>query len=143
MTRLLTAVLGAGVLAFGGASAGASPRALEWQRAAPMPVPRSEVAAATVGRELVIAGGFLADGRSSKRVDAYSPAKNRWRRLPDLPVAVNHAMAASDGRRLYVAGGYGAPRRAFVLSRAVGGACRICPSPAPLQERRSSGGRCM
>lgn len=117
MTRLLTAVLGAGVLAFGGVSAGASPRALEWQRAAPMPVPRSEVAAATVGRELVIVGGFLADGRSSKRVDAYSPAKNRWRRLPDLPVAVNHAMAASDGRRLYVAGGYGAPTRAFVLSR--------------------------
>src|SRR5215218_4948951 len=67
------------------------------------------------GHELVVVGGFLADGRSSERVDAYSPATNRWRRLRDLPVAVNHAMAASDGRRLYVVGGYGAPTRAFVL----------------------------
>jgi N-acetylneuraminic acid mutarotase len=74
------------------------------------------VAAATIGKELAIVGGFLADGRSSGRVDAYSPARNRWRRLPDLPVAVNHAMAASDGRRLYVVGGYGAPTRAFLFS---------------------------
>jgi Kelch motif len=96
-------------LALGG-SAG-----LEWEQGAPLPVPRSEVAASTLGREVVIAGGFLGDGRSSKRVDAYSPARNRWRRLPDLPVAVNHAMAASYGRRLYVVGGYGAPTRAFVL----------------------------
>jgi Kelch motif len=87
----------------------------QWKQGAPLPVPRGEVAASTLGREVVIAGGFLADGQSSKRVDAYSPARNRWRRLPDLPVAVNHAMAASDGRRLYVVGGYGAPTRAFVL----------------------------
>ena len=80
-------------------------------------MPRSEVAAATVGPELVVVGGFLANGNSSRRVDAYSAARNRWRRLPDLPVAVNHAMAASDGRRLYVVGGYGAPTRAFVLSQ--------------------------
>jgi hypothetical protein len=118
MTRTLTVLLGAALLALGGASAGAgSLRALQWKRGAPLPVPRSEVAAATVGRELVVVGGFLADGRSSRRVDAYSPARDRWRRLRDLPVAVNHAMAASDGRRLYVVGGYGAPTRAFVLSR--------------------------
>ena len=103
-------------LALGAASAGARGAAV-WKRGAPLPVPRSEVAAATFGKELVIAGGFLADGLSSRRVDAYSPARNRWRRLPDLPAAVNHAMAASDGRRLYVAGGYGAPTRAFVLDR--------------------------
>jgi N-acetylneuraminic acid mutarotase len=70
-----------------------------------------------VGPELVIVGGFLANGRSSRRVNAYSPARDHWRRLRDLPVAVNHAMAASDGRRLYVVGGYGAPKRAFVLSQ--------------------------
>jgi N-acetylneuraminic acid mutarotase len=114
----LIALLGVGVLAIGGASAGVgSDQALEWKHAAPLPVPRSEVAAATVGRELVIVGGFLATGRSSRRVDAYSPARDRWRRLRDLPVAVNHAMAASDGRRLYVVGGYGASTRAFLLSQ--------------------------
>jgi Kelch motif len=114
MALRLIALLGAGVLALAGAASGRE--AAAWKRGAPLPMPRSEVAAATFGNELVVAGGFLADGRSSRRVDAYSPARNRWRRLPDLPAAVNHAMAASDGRRLYVVGGYGAPRRASVFS---------------------------
>jgi hypothetical protein len=114
MALRLIALLGAGTLALGAAHSGHETAV--WKRGAPMSVPRSEVAAATVGDELVVAGGFLADGRSSRRVDAYSPARNRWRRLPDLSAAVNHAMAASDGHRIYVVGGYGAPRRASVLS---------------------------
>jgi N-acetylneuraminic acid mutarotase len=113
--RLLVLVA---LVLLGGATRGPAARqALEWKRAAPLPVPRSEVAATTFRNELVVVGGFLADGRSSARVDAYSPARNRWRRLPPLPVAVNHAMAASDRQRLYVVGGYGAPRRAFVFAR--------------------------
>ncbi|MFM6962876.1 MAG: kelch repeat-containing protein, partial [Micrococcales bacterium] len=51
--------------------------------------------AAVVGSEIVVLGGFTADGGSSRRVDAYSPARDTWRRLPDLPVGVNHAMAIS------------------------------------------------
>jgi hypothetical protein len=124
-------------LALGAASAGAREAAV-WKQGAPLPVPRSEVAAATVGKELVIAGGFLADGRSSRRVDAYSPVRNRWRRLPDLPVAVNHAMAASDGRRLYVAGGYGAPTRRSSSTEAAGGGCQTCRSLARPPAPRSS-----
>ncbi len=114
MALRLIALFGAGTLALGTANAGREAGA--WKRGAPMPLPRSEVAAATVEDELVLAGGFLADGRSSKRVDAYSPARNRWRRLPDLPAAVNHAMAASDGHRLSVVGVYGALKRASVFS---------------------------
>jgi len=90
------------------------------------------VAAALVGREIVVAGGYLADGGTSPRVDAYAPATNRWRRLPQLPAAVNHGMAAGWQGRLYVVGGYGAdgrPRRdAWVLER---GAWRaLAPLPA-------------
>jgi N-acetylneuraminic acid mutarotase len=128
MALRLIALLGAGTLALGTAHVGREAGA--WKRGAPMPLPRSEVAAATVGDELVLAGGFLADGRSSKRVDAYSPARNRWRRLPDLPAAVNHAMAASDGHRLYVVG---APTRASVL---YGGWRRLPDLPEP----RAAGG---
>jgi hypothetical protein len=113
-SALLLPVL-ASMLLLVGAAAG-RPTAT-WKRGAPMPLPRSEVAATTMGKEIVVAGGFLADGRSSKRVDAYSPSRDRWRRLADLPVAVNHAMAASDGKRAYVLGGYGAPRSALVLER--------------------------
>jgi hypothetical protein len=65
MTRWPLAFLGTATLVFGASAGAASPRALEWKRGAPLPLPRSEVAAATVGRELVVVGGFLANGNSS------------------------------------------------------------------------------
>src|SRR5688572_23520026 len=74
------------------AGGGAPPR---WEPRAPLPEPRTEVAATAVGREIVVVGGFLPDGSSSARADAYSPARNEWRRLPDLPAGVNHATAAT------------------------------------------------
>ena len=66
-------------------------------------------------------GGFTIDRGASRRVDAYSPARDRWRRLPDLPVGVHHAMAVGRGGKLYVLGGYtvaGAPLRDRVRARA-------------------------
>jgi N-acetylneuraminic acid mutarotase len=93
--------------------------AAAWIGGTPVEEPRTEVAAAAVRGEIVIVGGFLANGANSRRVDAYSPATDRWRRLPDLPVNVDHAAAASARGRVYVLGGYGADRRplrtAFVL----------------------------
>jgi N-acetylneuraminic acid mutarotase len=100
-----------------------------WKQAAPLPLPRTEVTGARVGTEIIVVGGYLPDGRSSSRVDAYSPSRNRWRKLPDLPVAVNHAMAASYRGRLYVVGGYGGEARASVFA---GGRWRSLPNvPAP------------
>jgi non-specific serine/threonine protein kinase len=96
--------------------AAAAPR---WQRAEPLPVPRTEVAAARHGAEFVVAGGYLPGGDSSAQADAYSPTQQRWRRLPNVPVAVNHAMAATWRGRAIVVGGYvgrNAPSdRVFVL----------------------------
>lgn len=104
------------------AAAPASP-VVAWQAAAPMPVPRTEIAAARLGAEIATVGGFLPNGATSARADAYSPQRNRWRRLPSLPVASNHAAATTYRGRLYVLGGYGgrlgggtALRDAFVLS---------------------------
>jgi non-specific serine/threonine protein kinase len=101
------------------AGVGAGPG--DWTSLAPLPVPRTEVAAAAVGSEIAVVGGFTADGGVSSRADLYSPARNSWRRLPDLPVGVHHAMAAGTPGRLYVVGGYrtfGVPlRTAFVLER--------------------------
>jgi N-acetylneuraminic acid mutarotase len=90
-----------------------------WQTDPPLPVARSEVAGANWRGYAVVAGGFLADGTSSARVDAYNSRIQEWSRLPDLPVAVNHAMAVAGGGRLYVFGGYGpagARRDAYVLN---------------------------
>jgi N-acetylneuraminic acid mutarotase len=97
-------------------SPGAAPA--DWEERAAMPLPRTEVAAAVVGNEIVVLGGFTLDRGASTRVDAYSPARNTWRRLPDLPVGVHHAMAAGAGGRLYVLGGYnvsGVPLRATLV----------------------------
>src|SRR5262249_57908065 len=100
------------VLLFAGVASAAG-RADSWRSATPLPVPRTEVASARLGDEIVVVGGYLADGTSTGRADAYSPSTGRWRRLPDLPAKVNHAMAASAGPRLYVVGGYGGRRRAL------------------------------
>lgn len=45
-----------------GSSQGATPG---WRSAAPIPLPRSEVAAAALGNEIVVVGGFLESGESS------------------------------------------------------------------------------
>jgi hypothetical protein len=124
MARLLAA--GAVVLALAAGGAGAAPA--QWGSHAPMPVPRTEVAAAVVGGEIVVVGGFTADGGASTRADAYSPARDSWRRLPDLPIGVHHAMAVGLGGTAYVLGGYTATgatlRAAFVLEK---GAWRALP----------------
>ncbi|HEV8248824.1 MAG TPA: kelch repeat-containing protein [Gaiellaceae bacterium] len=98
-----------------------------WESRAPLPVPRTEVSAAATGGRIVVAGGFLADGSSSPRVDAYDPATDTWTRLPDLPFGVNHAAAAAYRGRVYVLGGYATHQRlrtAWVLR---GGGWRTLP----------------
>jgi len=97
----------------------ASAAAPTWKRAAALPVPRTEVAAARHGSELAVVGGYLPWGDSTDQADAYSPATDRWRRLPTLPLAVNHSMAATWRGRIVVVGGYPGTRppsdRVFVL----------------------------
>lgn len=110
----------------------------QWQSAAPLPLPRGEVAATVVAGEIAVVGGFVATGGNSARVDAFAPRRNRWRRLPDLPVSVDHAMAAAYRGKLYVLGGYGVTRArlrsAFVLERS---RWRRLP---PMPEGRAAGG---
>ncbi len=77
-----------------------------WLERAPIPLPRSETAATAAARRIVVAGGYTADGRTSRRVDAYDPVRNRWTRLPDLPFGVNHSAATSYRGQVYVIGGY-------------------------------------
>ena len=112
----------------------ATPR---WRSGAPLPVPRTEVAAARLGNEIVVTGGFLASGAASAQVDVYAPATNRWRRLPDLPEPVHHAMAASWRGKLIVAGGYTARRTPTPLVHAYDDAWRALPR---MPEARAAAG---
>ncbi len=100
----------------------------QWEQRAPVPLARTEVAAATVGREIVVLGGFTLDGGASNRADAYDPARNRWRRLPNLPEGLHHGMVVGAQGRAYVLGGYtvrGVPRRGVHVLR--GGKWRPLP----------------
>jgi Kelch motif len=130
------------VLLGGGLASAAPPR---WRSAAPVPVPRTEVAAAVFGREIAVVGGFLANGQNTTRADAYSPARNRWRRLPNLPVRVDHAMAAGAGAELYVVGGYGpgsaARATVFVLRRGRWSALPSLPAPRAAAGLAVAGGK--
>jgi N-acetylneuraminic acid mutarotase len=105
-----------GLVALVAVNVGAAPT---WQRHAQLPLPRTEVAAARAGNEIVVVGGYVPWGDTSAQVDAFSPSANNWRRLPDLPQAVNHALAATWRGRIVVAGGYVARQqpsdRVFVL----------------------------
>jgi N-acetylneuraminic acid mutarotase len=94
--------------------------ATQWDERAPMPLARTEVVAATLGKEIFVLGGMLPDGAPSNRADAYNPARNTWRRVPNLPLGVHHAMAVGANGKLYLFGGYsvaGAERTAWVLER--------------------------
>jgi Kelch motif/Galactose oxidase, central domain len=123
------AVVAVAVLAAGAAG---------WQKRAPMPSPRSEVAAAPFQGAVAILGGF-SPGRVSKRADLYLPKRNRWRALPDLPVAANHAMAASAGGKLYVVGGYATAQNPF-LRTTLEFDGRRWRRLAPLPQGRAAGG---
>ena len=115
-----------------------------WESGPQLPLARTEVAGAAVRGEIYIAGGYLANGSSTARVDVYSPSTRRWRRAPDLPVAVNHAMAAGYRGRLYVLGGHsdrGTLHAAYMLSAGRWRALRPMPASRGAAAVAIAGGR--
>jgi hypothetical protein len=108
-----------------------------WTKGAPLPVPRSEVAATVAAGEIYVVGGFLASGEGSNRVDAYSPRTNSWRRVTDLPVTVHHPMAAAYRGRVFVIGGYGPDGARTTGFELVGGVWNPLPQ---MPESRAAGG---
>ena len=111
--------------------------AAAWNAGAPLPEPRTEVAAAALGQRIVVVGGFLASGANSRRVDAYDTRRDTWERLPDLPVSVDHAAAASWRGRVVVVGGYGADRQPLRAAFVFDGT-RWRNLPRPPEERAAA-----
>jgi N-acetylneuraminic acid mutarotase len=76
-----------------------------WQAATPMPLARSELAAAVLDGRLYAAGGIAQLG-ATHAFQVYDPADDSWRSLAPLPEPRHHfGMAALDGR-IYVSGGF-------------------------------------
>jgi N-acetylneuraminic acid mutarotase len=76
-----------------------------WMRVAEMPRARGEVAAAAVGRHLVVAGGLYGIGRTADVVHIYDMSRNEWTRARSLPSPRHHAAAAGLGEHVYISGG--------------------------------------
>ncbi|RMF78227.1 MAG: kelch repeat-containing protein [Chloroflexi bacterium] len=79
-----------------------------WTTGAPMPTPRSEIAATVLDGKIYVVGGLFsrALGIYTAAFEAYDIATDTWAQLAPVPAFLHHtAIAAWDGK-LYVIGGY-------------------------------------
>ena len=92
-----------------------------WSRAAPLPQPRTEMKAATIGGKIYLVGGSWDEATEPERISNYTtgflteydPQSNSWREHTRAPEGLTHqAVAALDGK-LYVLGGFGGSRHTF------------------------------
>ncbi|MGH2808897.1 MAG: Kelch repeat-containing protein [Actinomycetota bacterium] len=92
---------------------------LRWEQLAPVPTPRTEVAATARRGRIFVVGGFAEDRGTVATVEIYDISSDSWRTGPRLPLAVNHAMSATLDGVVYVVGGYigggRSTRRAFAF----------------------------
>jgi N-acetylneuraminic acid mutarotase len=78
-----------------------------WSTIAPLPSPRSDLAAVAHARKIYVFGGCRGTLAAIDDVDVYNPATDTWSTAPaDMPTARSSMYgAAAIGNRLYVIGG--------------------------------------
>jgi uncharacterized repeat protein (TIGR03803 family) len=75
-----------------------------WSTGAPVPVPVVNPAAAVLGNEIYLVGGYNSSG-SLADVQIYNPTANTWSTGPSLPTATDTGAAAVVANELYFIGG--------------------------------------
>jgi N-acetylneuraminic acid mutarotase len=78
-----------------------------WQTQAPLPTPRTEVAAAELDGKIYVFGGILESGAATDVVEVYDIAQDRWTAAAPLPLALHHIGAATVDGKIYAVGGLG------------------------------------
>ncbi|MBI4178410.1 M4 family metallopeptidase [bacterium] len=77
-----------------------------WLRKQPMPTPRTDLAAASLGGTIYALGGFNPQELGVvRKVEAYDPVMDEWKEAPNLSVARRKLAAAALDGRIYAAGG--------------------------------------
>ena len=71
-----------------------------------MPTPRTEVAAAALGTEIFVIGGFEAGGSPSDKVEIYDTQTDSWSEAAPLPEARHHSAATAYNNEIWVIGGF-------------------------------------
>jgi hypothetical protein len=77
-----------------------------WNNGASMPTPRTEIAAALVGDNTYVIGGFDKSGGVTDIVEVYNLKNNSWTKVAPIPQPLHHTFAASYNGKIYVVGGY-------------------------------------
>ncbi len=83
------------------------PRQIEWGLLASLPAPpRVRPVVASLGTNLLLCGGVLADGSITQETWQFTPGLNLWTRLPDKPTPITAVSSgATIGNRVYFPGG--------------------------------------
>ena len=81
-----------------------NPRTDTWGKKAPLPTPRSGIAAATVKGRFYVFGGEETTGTFDTN-ERYSPGTDSWETMPPLPTARHGLGAVAMGDRIYTLGG--------------------------------------
>jgi non-specific serine/threonine protein kinase len=81
-----------------------NPRTDRWARLPDMAKPRGGIAAATVGRRIVVFGGEESAG-TIREVELYDPKARRWSPLPDMRTPRHGLGGVARGRRVFAVQG--------------------------------------
>src|SRR6266478_1254220 len=79
-----------------------------WSTVAPLPNPRSDLAAVAHGGKIYVFGGCTGTASApsvTKEVDMYDPQTNTWTRLADMTTARASLVAGHSGDKVYAIGG--------------------------------------
>jgi N-acetylneuraminic acid mutarotase len=80
------------------------PRTDRWVKKAPLPTPRSGIAAVVADGKIYVFGGESTEGTFTAN-EQYDPATDSWRTMPPLPTARHGLGAVALGNRIYVLAG--------------------------------------
>ena len=108
-----------------------------WVARAAMPIPRSEMAWATVARgRMHVVGGYGEGAVNRDYHHVYDPGSDRWLQAAPLPRGANHVAVAAEGDRVYAFGGFVEQNRrsdalAFVYELDANRWTPVAPMPRP------------
>ncbi len=83
-----------------------------WRSRAPMPTPRSGIAAAALGGKIFVFGDESTSG-TFNQTESYDPAKDAWTTWTPMPTARHGLEAAVVGQSIYVISGGPTPGGSF------------------------------
>lgn len=82
------------------------PQGTAWSTAAPLGIPRQEVAVAAVTGRVLVVGGLLEDATTTDAVELWTPGPNTWSTCAPLPVPLHHTTATTVNGIVLVIGGW-------------------------------------